>query len=469
MKHYISNMFLGIPRGAHWRTIYNFAFYAKSLGTNGFNIISTIQQKLHPLQPNKKSISPFAPSVHRNFSEGGCNEGSRTKIILLFLLFTLNIYSADNPLLAVAIMVKNEALVLEKTLEPFVQAGVTQFLVYDTGSTDGTPEVAQRFFNEHQLTDTLIVKEPFIDFATSRNNALKVAEKRFCLTTFIMMPDAEWYLNDPQALKEFCTKERDTQTTAYMMLVHNKKERVHRPCLFKRAAHVRFKGSVHEYIQVPVDIVPDSISFIWGTSEKGREKTGARFIQDRDCLLKSYAKNPHDGHTLFFLGQTYSCLKDHHNAYIFYEKAFPVASGDENKFETLYRLGLEVEELSKTDTHYTWRMAQDYYLRAYSLRPKRPEPLVRIAGYYIQQKQHALAFIFARHACELPMPAGELNFVEVGVYTFDRYAALSTCAWAAHEYAAGLWAAEKALAVRPDVDYLYDHMIFYKDKLGVKK
>ena len=103
------------------------------------------------------------------------------------------------------------------------------------------------------------------------------------------------------------------------------------------------------------------------------------------------------------------------------------------------------------------------------MRPKRADPLVKIAGYYIKQKQHALAFIFARHACELPLPTGEFNFVEVHVYEFDRYAALSTCAWAVQEYKMGLWAAEQALAVRPEVDYLYDHRAFYQEKLGIKK
>ncbi|MFI5333299.1 MAG: hypothetical protein ACHQVS_04325, partial [Candidatus Babeliales bacterium] len=256
---------------------------------------------------------------------------------------------------------------------------------------------------------------------------------------------------------------------AYLLCVRNQKEQVYRPCLFKTAAHVRFKGSVHEYVAVPVDVVPDTIFFTWGTSAQGRTKTAARFMQDRDCLLASYARNPTDGHTLFFLGQTYSCLNDHHNAYKYYVLALPAASGDENKFETLYRLGLEVEELLKTDPVYTWALARDYHLKAYNMRPKRPEPLVRLAGYYIKQKQHALAYIFARHACELPLPMGELNFVQRHVYEFDRYAALSTCAWAAQEYKAGLWAAELALAACPDVDYLYEHRAFYQEKLGVKK
>ncbi|MFI5333334.1 MAG: glycosyltransferase, partial [Candidatus Babeliales bacterium] len=179
--------------------------------------------------------------------------------ICTLFLFTCSANSASDPLLAVAIMVKNEAPVLAKTLEPFVQTGVTQFLIYDTGSTDGTIDIAQQFFNEHHLTDTLIIQEPFIDFAVSRNNALKVAEKRFAATPFIMMPDAEWYLNNPEQLMALCALLRQAQddrevADAYLLCVRNQKEQVYRPCLFKTAAHVRFKGSVHEYVAVPVDV-----------------------------------------------------------------------------------------------------------------------------------------------------------------------------------------------------------------------
>lgn len=377
--------------------------------------------------------------------------------------------SMDNgeQLLAVAIMVKNEALVINKTLEPFIAAGVTHFLVYDTGSTDGTPELVQQFFTTHNLTHGLIIKEPFIDFATSRNKALDYAYSMFADVHFIIMPDAEWYLNNPVACINFCKQELHTTTAAYMMHVLNGEGSVYRPCLFRNSERVRFTGGVHEYVNVPVAIVPDPLNFTWGTSEKGRKKTAERFMQDRDILLKSYAKNPKDAHAAFFLGQTYACLQDYHNAYTHYKRCLELPGCNENRFETLYRLGIMTQELSKTDPAYTWSMALDYYVKAYATRPHRIESLVKIAGYYIGNKQPEVAYLFARHACELPMPTNEYNFVETHVYTFDRYAALSTCARSVGDYKTGLWAAQRAAAVRPEVDYLYEHMSFYKERINL--
>ena len=81
-------------------------------------------------------------------------------------------------------MVKNEADVIVPTLKPFVDAGLTSFLVYDTGSTDGTQQVVREYFNDHDLKHAYIIEEPFIDFATSRNRALDLAEQIFVNNTF---------------------------------------------------------------------------------------------------------------------------------------------------------------------------------------------------------------------------------------------------------------------------------------------
>lgn len=392
----------------------------------------------------------------------------RRLYLFVLIIFSVNTTLCNSEhLLAVAIMVKNEALVINKTLEPFIAAGVTHFLVYDTGSTDGTPEVVQQFFTMHKVKHGIIIKEPFIDFATSRNKALDHAHTLFPNVHFIIMPDAEWYLNNPKMCMDFCKQEVRTTTAAYMMRVINKEESVYRPCLFRNKAHARFAGAVHEYVTVPVAIVPDTLNFTWGISEKGRKKTAERFKQDRDILLKSYAQNSNDAHAAFFLGQTYACLLDYHNAHTYYKRCLELPACNENRFETFYRLGIMTQELAKTDSAYTWAMALDYYVKAYAARPHRIESLVKIAGYYIGNKQPEVAYLFARQACELPMPTCDYNFVEIHVYTFDRYAALSTCARSVGDYKTGLWAAQQAARARPEVDYLYEHMSFYKERINL--
>ena len=59
-------------------------------------------------------------------------------------------------------------------------------------------------FDEYGITQGYILQEPFIDFATSRNRALDLAEELFPKAAFMVMLDAEWYLNDAKLLLEFC-------------------------------------------------------------------------------------------------------------------------------------------------------------------------------------------------------------------------------------------------------------------------
>src|SRR3546814_6686783 len=74
-------------------------------------------------------------------------------------------------------MVKDEEQVIAPTLQPFVEAGIDSYLIFDTGFTDKTIEATQNYFAEHNVTNGHIFQEPFIDFATSRNRALDLAEE----------------------------------------------------------------------------------------------------------------------------------------------------------------------------------------------------------------------------------------------------------------------------------------------------
>jgi len=92
----------------------------------------------------------------------------------------------------------------------------------------------------------------------------------------------------------------------------------------------------------------DDCYFEWRPAQKGQAKSAQRWQRDRDLLLKSYAQNPFDARTLFYLAQTYECLGDWENAYIFYEKRAAIHGWDEENFMTQFRLGTVAEHLGAT-------------------------------------------------------------------------------------------------------------------------
>lgn len=386
-------------------------------------------------------------------------------VVLYFILSGTILAIAQNDPFVVVVMVKNEETVIEKTLEPFVKEGINSFLIFDTGSTDNTIETVKLFFKKNNINQGLIFQESFIDFATSRNRALDLAEENFPDATFFLMPDAEWYLHNVKGLIEFCNQMKHDSCKCYLIRVVNYGIDFTISRLIRSKANARFAGAVHEVVITDTyKKVPADIYFELGVSKAGIEKSRNRWQRDLILLLKTYTENPSDSRNLFYLAQTYECLEDFVNAYKYYEIRSRQNGWFEENYETFYRLGRVTDILSKTDSQYTWHMAQDYYFKAHGILPHRAEPLVKIAEHYwpdsAPPENIALCYLFAKRAYELPYPEHDLLFIDPDAYHLRRYELLSKCAWHLGDFDLGEIATRKALAYK-EIPYLLRNLACY--------
>lgn len=372
----------------------------------------------------------------------------------------------SDPLLVVVIMVKNEAQVIEATLQPFVESGVTDFVVLDTGSTDGTQEVAASFFKKHAIENAHIIEEPFVDFAVSRNYALDQTQRLFPHATFMCMPDAEWYIHNVEGLLQFCNDHQDDMVHPYYLVsIRSTTEAFYHSRLIRCSSRPRFCGATQEAMNIVCyEKVPDDVYFEWRPSQQGNQKSRQRWLRDRDLLLKDYKENPHNPRVLFYLGQTYECLGDWENAYLYYQKRAEIKGWDEENFAAIYRLGRVAPMLSSQNHKSLVPLALEHYFKAFSLRPQRIEPLVQLASYYISIGEMDLAFLFASRAIRLSYPKNDILFVEKYMYDFVRYDLLGICAWYVGEYAIGEWAVKQALQVEPEAKHLQANLKLYMDR-----
>ena len=393
--------------------------------------------------------------------------------VLLSLLFlVLHVYSNEqfgyDQTLVVVLMVKNEETVMRATLQPFVDGGVDSFFIFDTGSTDNTIEVTEQFFAEHGITQVYIAQEPFIDFATSRNRALDLAQEKFPNAAFMIMPDAEWYLNDARALVSFCEccLQRGDTYSSYLINIANLGNYSCR--LFRCNRGVRFMGVVHEVVPQAVTVkVPDSIYFDYLPASRGVEKTAKRFIRDRELLLKEYQDKPWCTRTLFYLARTCEDLGNWEEAYGFYKIRVNMIGWDEEDFIVRFRLAQTIKKLILFSEHsdtYSWSEALEYFMQAYQFRPHRIEPLVEIADYYVYHNQMESAFLFARRACDAEYPSKDVLFVETYHYDYYRYELLARSSWYINEFEIGEWAARKAYEACPDYKYAKINMDCYASR-----
>lgn len=428
--------------------------------------------------------------------------------------------TAQDPLLVIVLMVKNEEAVIVPTLEPFVQGGVDAFYIFDTGSTDQTVEVVTDYLQSCGVRFA-VGQEPFIDFAASRNRGLDLAQEAFPNCAFMCMPDAEWYIQNAQDLVKFCKEHLNDSEPGYSIRIASTDLDFRTPRLMRRSAHLRFVGKVHEVLSdACLTQVPGHVMFELRPSRFGADKSRKRWERDVEILLQGYVENPFDTRNLFYLAQTYWCLGDHENAYKFYHIRAPMTGWDEEDFLSWYRLGRITEDLARMqktpdlyipffsslssyfntaaetmfDTIserseiqdgkqvqeeniqdnatsepqynrvYSWNEALGYYIKAFTMRPCRAEPLVRIAWHYLNQDNHAMGYVFALRACQIPYP-NDILMVEKELYEYERWEVLSRCAWYIGEYEVGFAAACKAKQARPDLTHIVRNARIFFDKL----
>ena len=412
-------------------------------------------------------------------------EKMNIKKIFAFLLFfqTSCISISDDPfLITVVIMVKNEASVICQTLQPLVDGGIKSFLVYDTGSTDGTQNIAQNFFKKNNLFHTKIIEEPFIDFSTSRNKAITYAEKFFPKTTFILMPDAEWYMSGVEELLDFCQQEKNSAHNSYYVTNYltdsdTSRENSYRfshAVLFRPFKNIKFEGVVHEGLNVSTSCgVPENCFFEYRPNQSGQQKTEERWRRDEQALLQSLEKNPSDAGAFLRLGYTYHCLSEWENAYASYTKRLTLPISDGENFLVELRLGDIVQHIPSECAKASQLCcpAIEHYLRAHILFPHRAEPLVKIAEYYLKKDIIPLAFLFSLQASRLPYPTKDIFSlpIEGAAYNITRYDILGTAAWYVQEYELGEWAIRQALAAAPENKRLHNNLKFYINRSLTKK
>lgn len=391
-----------------------------------------------------------------------------------------------SPLLVVLIMVKNEESVIEKTLESYMHSGVKDgpdtkevaYILYDTGSTDTTIEKTEAIFKKYGLKHAMIVKDGWVDFATSRNRALEIARSTYPQSTFILFPDAEWYLHTMDQLLDFCKKEKAAYDSGQCLPPPYYRLRMMKPDiyiaqtgrLFLTSDDVHFDPNVkvHEcQTKCSGASTPSSIYIELGRSKEGYEKSSARWHRDRERQFKEFTENPKNSRNLFYLAKTEKWLGHIREAYTFFKLRKDLPTFPEEDYENIYELATVTDMLSQEDpATYTWQEALSYYIEAYNMRPHRAEPLVRIARHYFEEQQYMLSYIFAKRATELPIPEPEKEILPINLWIleFEQWEVLGMVAWYVQEYEIGEAAMQKAIEAHPNEAYLYKNLSYYWER-----
>jgi len=376
---------------------------------------------------------------------------------------SINAWGSYDPVITVVLMVKNEEPVIVQTVDPFIKGGIDSFLIFDTGSTDNTIAVVEEHFKKNGVTSYVIEQEPFIDFATSRNRALELAECHFPRAGYFIMPDAEWYIQGAEALRAFCTEcliqgAPDKMLSLRAIFTSSAGEYSNNsyvvPRLFKADAHIRFEGVVHEIPDCHdvTMIVPD-VLIDHRPSSFGDDKTHKRIIRDIALLSAELEKHPDNPRTLFYLAQSHTVLGEYKKAIEYLTKRIAIEGFAEERFVALVRLGQIYEQLYITGEVSSWDQAEYYFLQAYYYRPSRAEPLIHLANHYLYVGEYKAAYSLISRACSMPLSQDSLS-INKELYDFNRWDIMARAAFIFGYHDQAVSAAEIALRVAPETNHL---------------
>lgn len=206
--------------------------------------------------------------------------------------------------LGVVMIVKNEESCLEGCLKS-VQ-GADEIVILDTGSTDGTGDIARRytdkyFAGEYEWND---------NFAEARNVALAK-----CTTDWVLSIDADERLDEGgiQKIKELI-QDPGTFQDAMLVLMHNGGDQFYNVKVFRRG--LQYSGRVHEYIShtCAISYSGVDIEFNISQSHQGDPNRNIRILE------ASARQNPFDPRLHYCMGREYFIMGYYPNAIYWFER-----------------------------------------------------------------------------------------------------------------------------------------------------
>lgn len=290
--------------------------------------------------------------------------------------------------LCLNMIVKNEADRIERCLAS-VQAFLTSYVIVDTGSTDGTPDLIKKYFDGRGIPGE-IHHVPFENFEQARNAALNAAMQSTQEFDYLFLVDADMEL----VAKTVGWAEALTEMSYDMMqragtLIYSNVRLLH------RNSQARYIGVTHEYISTPLPPVHlDTIEFTDHADGSNRKD---KFSRDVALLTEALKTDPNNGRSWFYLAQSYKDSGLWGQAAHAYKRRVDIGGWEE-----------EVWNAQVNYAHCLGSMGDNNgfvanLLKAYEMRPSRAEAIYDLARDYRMKGHNKLANVFALLGMSIPM------------------------------------------------------------------
>jgi len=348
-------------------------------------------------------------------------------------------FTYDN-LVNICIMVKNAGPQFKHMLTqnlPFAD----QWTILDTGSSDNTLDIVREVLTGKKVH---IYQEPFINFRESRNRLLELAGHS---CAFNIMLDDTYILHGK--LREFLTMARtDDVMDSYSLFIKTdvlySSNRISKP-----SRKLKYIYRIHEILEPNSNgTIPVEISFLTDEiSNYMTERTSARKLQDLQFLLEDLEQEPNNSRLLYYIAETYLCLKLWKEAYDYYKQRTLFDGNREETQDCFYKMAFIGDTYLGSD----WSITHTLYLKSFELNPHRAEPLFMVGSHYLNNNQTELAWIYMKQAATKTIPKTDCMNIKAQIYIQHLPSALLQLCYTYDDYALGYKCAQSLIDSRNSI------------------
>lgn len=295
-------------------------------------------------------------------------------------------------------IVRNEASIIARCLASITPA-IDWYVIVDTGSTDDTVERAEKILRDRGI-DGEIHRTEFVDFDTTRNEALDLCRRSSAAFDYILLADADMELrvDDPSF--------RERLVAPAYRLVQRSSISYQNVRLIRRDLDARYVGATHEYLDTGVQA--EKIDELWFIDHQDGSSRSEKWERDRRLLSRALERSPNDARSMFYLAQTLRESGRLAEASRWYEARIAAGGWDEEVWYSKWMLA------------FTSAKDDDDFVRlcfeAYRFRPGRAEPLHSIARRLREACRWERAMSFAEKGRAIPFPSHDLLFIDDSIY-----------------------------------------------------
>lgn len=311
------------------------------------------------------------------------------------------------PTICLNMIVKNESRIIRRLLDS-VAGFIDCYCICDTGSTDDTVEIINKFSEETGIQGK-VVQEPFKNFAHNRSFALQACNG---MSDYALLLDADMIFE----VNNF-DKKKLGEADSFCLLQGNDSFYYKNMRIVRNNGMYKYVGVTHEHVATPpgnhnVNIKKDEL-FIRDIGDGGSKND--KFERDIRLLLEGIKEEPNNVRYHFYLANSYKDSGHFEEAIEYYKKRIDMGDWEQEVWYSNYNIANIYEHQGKMGD------ALYYWMECYNLNPLRLESIYKIVHHYRvvgKCKSAKMFYDLAKKALSQGIDKDDYLFLQNDVYTY---------------------------------------------------